>query len=150
MNYYELSLRTHVAREAILEFLARFLGVRRDDIGSELDYWSRSGPNGGRLALGVTVRWSEKGYRTFVTWVQTPELPSSSFLRLAFEAAKHCSTEVAIGDVLHESDFAIGRYLVLTPNGQLWRAAELSNSDTFELRLVSSLGSVADLDPKRN
>jgi len=133
MNFYELSVRTLLSEEQVRQFLAARLGVDLQRIGSEADYWDRlktSAP----LMLGLTVLGADEGYRTLVRWVQDAELSPGALLTLAAEAARAFVTEVAIADVVEPTDFAVGQYLIVSPDGRVRKAFETENSARFELQ----------------
>jgi hypothetical protein len=136
VNFYELSLRSLVPEDDVKQFLATSLYVDPRGIGSEADYWNRIASDS-PLIIGLSVRSAEEGYRTFARWVQLWELSPSSFLKLASEVAKEFATDVAIPDVLDPTDFAVGRYLVVSPEGQTRRGIEARNSAVFEIEELS-------------
>jgi hypothetical protein len=143
MALHELSVRSLLTANEAKEFLARHLGIDPRQIGTELEYWERAGTPS-PLALGLTVRPSEAGYRSLLTWVQDDDLPSTSWLSLAADAAKQFRSDVAIADVIHPTEFAVGRYLVISPDGEMHPAIESQNSAIFELEPLPEEESIVE------
>jgi hypothetical protein len=146
MPMYELSLRDRVSREELFCFLSRTLGVDMQMIGDEFDYWDRVRSQSA-LSVGVGVRWSDRGYRTFLTWVQDSELSDQKLLSLAKEASEEFKTDVAIGNVLRRFGL-LGEFLIIDQTGQVFGSEELSNSDVFELSAVGAPTRFSDVVSK--
>jgi hypothetical protein len=144
MNSYELSLRALVPKNEVTLFLGTYFGVDPVRIGTEAEYWDRINTSS-PLPAGLTVRASDEGYRTFASWVHESDLSPASFLTLALEAAKKFATEVAIADVVDPTDTAVGKYLIVSPDGRLQRAVELENSTRFELQPLPGDERVTDI-----
>ena len=137
MEFCELSFRSHLGHEPLCDFLAAALPVSRHLIGEKMEYWDRLGTDQ-QLAVGVEVQWSERGYKTFLKWVQEAEVPGPQLLTIALAAAREFDTEVAAGDVLETTESQPGRFMVAKPDGTVYKAVELCNGDQFELVLNSS------------
>ena len=149
MNFYEVSLRALVPEDRWKELLGESIGVDLARIGTETEYWERlNTPE--PLVVGVTVQSADKGYRTFVKWVQSVELAPSSFLTLASGAAREFATDVAIPNVVDPTDFAVGRYLVVSPDGPTRQAFEVRNSDVFELEELAAANHLETNGPRRD
>jgi len=140
MEIFELSIRSHVDHDAVFSFLSEALNIAPCLIGNDAAYWERSG-SPAQLAVGVKIRWSDNGYRTFVVWYQEAELSGSELLTIAMRAAEFFCTWVAIGDVMVSSNVQCDRFLIATPEGTIWRAHEKSNGELFELDVTSPVGS---------
>lgn len=137
MNFCELSFRSHVDSIPLSDFLSTSLGVDRNLVGEEMEYWDRVGTDH-PLAVGVQVQWSELGYKTFLKWIQKAEVSGPQLLTIVLAAAKEFDSEVAAGDVLSPTESLPGQFMVAKPDGTVYKAVELSNGDQFELALNSS------------
>ncbi len=138
MKFYELSFRSHVDNRPLSDFLAASLGVDREFVGEQIEYWDRVGTDY-PLAIGVKVQWSELGYKTFLKWIQEAEVPGPQLLSIALAAAREFDTEVAAGDILETAESRPGQFVVVKPDGTVYKAVELCNGDLFEV--------VPDLSP---
>lgn len=137
MRFYELSFRSHVDERRLCDYLAASLGVDRELLGNEMVYWDRVGTDH-PLVVGVQVQWSDLGYKTLLKWVQESEVPGPQLLAIALAAAREFDTEVAAGDVLEPTESLPGEFMVVKPDGTVYKAVELCNGDQFELVLNSS------------
>src|SRR5690348_1572319 len=126
MYFYELSLRDLVPEEAVARLLGTYFGLAPHQIGTQLEYAERLNTPM-PLTIGLDVRSSAEGYRTFASWVHEADYPPASLLTLALEAARAFATEVAIADVIEPSEFAVGKYLIVSPDGRMRRAIEVEN-----------------------
>lgn len=128
----ELSLREHVDQPRLTTFLADVLSVEKVKIGSHIDFWKSIGTPA-ELSIGLVVKFSASGFKTFATWHQKADMAPLELLKIAERASKHFMTEVAVGDCLGSPGASTDRFLVVTPESQLYRAYAISNSDVFEV-----------------
>jgi hypothetical protein len=150
MHLYELSIRIHVAFSQVRALLSSVLGVGLSQVVKQREFWDSIGEEC-QKAAGLTVRWGESGYRTYVEWAQQHEMSDREFLRIAGELAGRCGADVAIGDFIDAPDGAMDLFLVATPDGMLRRASATSNADVFEVEfygpeepIAVALGKLSD------
>jgi hypothetical protein len=134
MEFYEMSFRSCLNQNEATIFLGKSLGVDQTLIGDESEFWSRFGGDN-PLSVGVGIRWSKRGYCTFLKWVQDSEIAGSQLLHMAILGAKHFNTDVAIGDFRAFAESQACRFLVANSDGAVFQAYEVSNGDIFELAL---------------
>jgi hypothetical protein len=140
----ELSLRTHVERRRLEAFVSEWFGVEPDRIGSALDFWESSA-SPSEILLGLDVQWSDTGFRTLVSIYRKTDLPNVSQLKLAESASKLFNTDVAVGDFTEPCETAIDQFLVVTPDGRIYRAYATQNADVFEVEPCGPAESLADM-----
>ena len=137
MEFCELSFRSAVAYAPLRDFLATVLRKDRNLIGQDSEYWDRLGTDH-HLEIGVEVKWSDIGYKTFLKWVQDADLPGSQLFAIAFEAAKQFATDVALGDFMASIEATNGSFLVFTHDLFAYNVYDVCNRDQFELNLYPS------------
>jgi len=133
MELYEISLRSTLEYSQFRLFLSEILDISTDYIVTNSKYWKRIGVDD-EFLVGLSILWSDEGFRTFAKWAQPTEMSDITFLKLASEAAIRFGTEVAIGDFTDEAEFSTDKFLVITPDEIVHHAIALYlNNDDFDV-----------------
>jgi hypothetical protein len=145
MDLYEVSIYTKVAFEEIAAIISKFKGIPIGKIGTEDAYYNQLSDDN-ELEVGISVQHQNKGYRTFVQLVFKNEMIEHDFVEIVCELARELDTDVAIGDITSNSNFATGEYLIITADQHYQKAYEKSNDeDSFELSVYTDKREVSEL-----
>ena len=140
-----MTIRERVSFEQIASVISAFNNFSVEKIGTSTAYYNHLSTSN-KLMAGISILYSEKGYKSYVKLALTNELKDSEFTCMISLLAKTLNTDIAIGDFTSTSSYSPLEYLIISPDQKYQKAYEERNDDKmFEVTPYTEKFDISEL-----